>query len=72
MDTTGRAAPHSGEREGRSRSPICTRQQRSAGQLCRVVCGGTHIKRTGEVGTIVLKRKNVGKGKERIEIYLQA
>ncbi len=33
-------------------------------------CGGTHLKTTGEVGTIDLKRKNVGKGKERIEIYL--
>ena len=36
----------------------------------RVSCGGTHIKRTGEVGEIALRRKNVGKGKERIEIYL--
>lgn len=35
-----------------------------------VPCGGTHLKRTGEVGEIELKRKNVGKGKERIEIYL--
>ena len=37
----------------------------------RVACGGTHLKRTGEVGTIGLKRKNVGKGKERIEITLR-
>ena len=35
-----------------------------------VPCGGTHIKRTGEVGTINLKRQNPGKGKERIEIFL--
>jgi len=35
-----------------------------------VACGGTHLRRTGEVGTIQLKRKNVGKGKERIEIYV--
>jgi Ser-tRNA(Ala) deacylase AlaX len=35
-----------------------------------VPCGGTHLRRTGEVGTIQLKRKNVGKGKERIEIYV--
>jgi Ser-tRNA(Ala) deacylase AlaX len=36
----------------------------------RVPCGGTHLKRTGEVGGIELKRKNVGKGKERVEIYV--
>ncbi|WP_230369886.1 hypothetical protein [Paludibacterium denitrificans] len=33
-------------------------------------CGGTHLRRTGEVGTLQLKRKNVGKGKERVEILL--
>lgn len=38
--------------------------------FARVPCGGTHLKRTGEVGTINLKRKNVGRGKERIEIYV--
>lgn len=38
--------------------------------FARVACGGTHLKTTGEVGAITLKRKNVGKGKERIEIYL--
>jgi Ser-tRNA(Ala) deacylase AlaX len=35
----------------------------------KVACGGTHLQRTGEIGPISLKRKNVGKGKERIEIY---
>jgi len=35
-----------------------------------VPCGGTHLKSTGEVGAIQLKRKNIGKGKERIEITL--
>ncbi|HSD37483.1 MAG TPA: alanyl-tRNA editing protein [Rhodocyclaceae bacterium] len=38
--------------------------------LTRVPCGGTHLKRTGEVGQLSLKRKNVGRGKERIEIYV--
>lgn len=38
--------------------------------LARVPCGGTHLKRTGEVGALRLKRKNIGKGKERIEIHL--
>jgi alanyl-tRNA synthetase len=38
--------------------------------FARVDCGGTHLKKTGEVGVIELKRKNVGKNKERIEIYL--
>lgn len=39
--------------------------------LSRVPCGGTHLKRTGEIGAISLKRKNPGKGKERIEIRLE-
>lgn len=34
------------------------------------LCGGTHIKSTGEIGSIILKRKTQGKNKERIEIYL--
>lgn len=38
--------------------------------FARVPCGGTHLRRTGEVGEIQLKRKNPGKGKERIEIRL--
>ncbi|MEO1286141.1 MAG: alanyl-tRNA editing protein [Chloroflexota bacterium] len=38
--------------------------------FAKVACGGTHPKTTGEVGEIHLKRKNIGKGKERIEIYL--
>jgi Ser-tRNA(Ala) deacylase AlaX len=33
-------------------------------------CGGTHLRRTGEVGDVALKRRNVGKDKERIEICL--
>ncbi len=35
-----------------------------------VPCGGTHLRRTGEIGAITLKRVNIGKGKERIEIRL--
>jgi Ser-tRNA(Ala) deacylase AlaX len=35
-----------------------------------VSCGGTHIRRTAEIGPIRLKRNNIGKGRERIEIYL--
>jgi alanyl-tRNA synthetase len=33
-------------------------------------CGGTHVKNTTEIGTIKLKRKNPGKGVERIETTL--
>ncbi len=33
-------------------------------------CGGTHLRDLKEIGTIKLKRKNLGKGKERIEITL--
>lgn len=40
--------------------------------FARVPCGGTHLKHTGEVGNIMLKRKNIGKGKERIEVYVDA
>jgi Ser-tRNA(Ala) deacylase AlaX len=36
--------------------------------FAKVPCGGTHLKRTGEIGAITLKRVNIGKGKERIEI----
>lgn len=38
--------------------------------FARVPCGGTHLRRTGEVGRIALKRRNPGKGKERIEVVL--
>lgn len=38
--------------------------------FARVPCGGTHLKSTGEIGEIRLKRRNPGKGKERIEIIL--
>ncbi|MHC6527510.1 alanyl-tRNA editing protein [Vibrio proteolyticus] len=38
--------------------------------FAQVPCGGTHLKRTSEVGRIRLKRKNIGKGKERVEITL--
>ena len=38
--------------------------------FARVPCGGTHIRRAGEVGSIRLKRDNVGKGKERVNILL--
>jgi len=40
--------------------------------FARVPCGGTHLRRTGEVGPLALRRKNVGKHKERIEISLAA
>lgn len=39
-------------------------------EFSQVPCGGTHIKRTSEIAAIRLKRVNPGKGKERIEIYV--
>jgi alanyl-tRNA synthetase len=39
--------------------------------FARVSCGGTHLRKTGEVGPIRLKRNNIGKGRERIEIYVE-
>jgi alanyl-tRNA synthetase len=38
--------------------------------FARMPCGGTHLKRTGEIGPIKLKRDNIGRGRERVEIYL--
>lgn len=41
--------------------------------FAKVACGGTHIKKTGEIGDIFLKRgKRLGSNKERIEIYLKS
>jgi len=40
------------------------------GEFASVPCGGTHLRKTGDIGEIELKRKNPGKGKERIEIYV--
>jgi len=40
--------------------------------FAKVPCGGTHLKKTSEVGSISLKRNNLGGGKERIEIFLQS
>jgi Ser-tRNA(Ala) deacylase AlaX len=36
--------------------------------FAKVPCGGTHLRSTGEIGEITLKRDNVGKGKERVVI----
>lgn len=36
--------------------------------LAKVPCGGTHPRKTGELGKMRLKRKNIGKGQDRIEI----
>lgn len=40
--------------------------------FAKVPCGGTHLRNTGEIGPVTLKRNNLGKGKERIEIYLSS
>ncbi len=39
--------------------------------FARIPCGGTHLKRTREVGEIALGRENVGKNKERIVIHVK-
>jgi alanyl-tRNA synthetase len=39
--------------------------------FAKVPCGGTHLRKTGEIGEIELRRRNPGKGKERIEICVQ-
>jgi len=40
--------------------------------FARMACGGTHPRTTAEIGAVFLKRKNQGKGTERIEITLGA
>ncbi len=40
--------------------------------FARVPCGGTHLRRTGELGTLALKRDNRGKGQQRIVITAAA
>ena len=37
----------------------------------KMPCGGTHVKNTSEIGPLQLSRKNKGKGRERIEIFLK-
>lgn len=37
----------------------------------KVPCGGTHVRTTREIGPIRLKRNNIGRGKERVEILLE-
>ena len=34
-------------------------------------CGGTHLRSTGEIGSVQLRRRNIGGGRERIEITLE-
>lgn len=36
----------------------------------KMPCGGTHVKTTAEIGKVQLKRRNLGAGKERIEMLL--
>lgn len=38
--------------------------------FARMPCGGTHPRATSEVGALKLRRRNTGRGKERIEITL--
>lgn len=40
-------------------------------EFSQVPCGGTHLKNTQEIGKIRLKRVNPGKGRERVEIYVE-
>lgn len=39
-------------------------------ETIKMPCGGTHVKSTSEINGISLKRKNIGSGKERIEVTL--
>jgi Ser-tRNA(Ala) deacylase AlaX len=50
--------------------PVRQRRYWEVRGFARMSCGGTHPRTIGEVGRITLKRRNIGKGKERIEIAL--
>jgi Ser-tRNA(Ala) deacylase AlaX len=50
--------------------PVRERRYWDIDGFARVACGGTHPRRSGEVGALTLVRKNPGRGKERIEIRL--
>ncbi len=50
--------------------PATQRRYWEIAGLARVPCGGTHVRSTGEVGPIRLKRNNKGQGRERVEIFL--
>jgi Ser-tRNA(Ala) deacylase AlaX len=50
--------------------PIGQRRYWQIESFARVPCGGTHLRTTREVGAIELRRKNIGRDKERIEITL--
>jgi Ser-tRNA(Ala) deacylase AlaX len=39
--------------------------------FAKVPCGGTHLKRSSEVGPIRLKRDNLGKGKQRVVAFIE-
>ena len=39
-------------------------------EFAAVPCGGTHLKRTAEIGRVALRRRNLGKDKERSEIVV--
>lgn len=47
-----------------------TRRYWEIAGFARVACGGTLPARTGEVGQLRLRRRNPGKGKERVEIEI--
>jgi len=40
------------------------------GDYDALMCGGTHVKNVDEIGEVRLKRKNVGKGKDRLEVTI--
>ena len=37
----------------------------------KVPCGGTHLRRSGEIGAIRLKRDNIGSGKQRVIVFAE-
>jgi Ser-tRNA(Ala) deacylase AlaX len=50
--------------------PIAQRRYWKIEGFAQVPCGGTHVRSTGEVGFVKLKREKPGKSIERIEIRL--
>lgn len=50
--------------------PLAQRRYWEIEGFARVPCGGTHLRCTGEIGKVALKRVNIGRGKERIDIFV--
>lgn len=50
--------------------PLTQRRYWEIEGFAQIPCGGTHLRSCGEIGKVTLKRINIGRGKERIDIFV--